>query len=172
MKGLFLSICILGSLVCFSQTDRLFTVTGDTLYGKIELMMAEEISEEIVIVENDFKRRFNCTRFTGFVKDSTTYRVVKHAEKYRIMRLEYDGYLSLLTFRTTGSNDFALKYLLKKDGKGIEVPALFFKKTISEFLYECPPVRDKLENNSFKSSDLIPLVTFYNRMCVLNLDEN
>ncbi|MBL6449537.1 hypothetical protein JMN32_24710 [Fulvivirga sp. 29W222] len=160
-KGIAAVLCLL-SFWCYGQTDYVVTTHRDTIQGEVQILLPSERYEEVTIKTEDATRRFKAYQFLEVGKDSLIYRSVKFGEIYKIMQLEVEGYLSLLSFRSDGNYSFGSKYLLKKTGDGIEVPTLLFKKIMSDFLSDCNEVEKKIENKTYKRSDIDAVVTHYN----------
>lgn len=154
--------CFISSALCYGQNDYVITTQRDTVKGTVQILLPAERYEEITIETENDSRRLKAFQLLELRKDSLIYKSVKLGEVYRIMQLEKDGYLSLLSFRPDGNYAFGSKYLLKKSGEGIEVPTLLFKKLMADFLSDCDEVESKIKDKTYKRSDLEAIVTNYN----------
>ena len=67
---------------------------------------------------------------------------------YRFMLLIRNGYLSLYGFRDGTQNSFDSRFLVKRDGKSMDLPNLTFRRNMIDFLDDCPEVTAKLEGIS------------------------
>ena len=142
--------------------DQLILAKGDTLSGTIELLLPSTYYEEIAFENDDLKERYKAHEFVQFEKEGTTYRTVKFGDKYRVMQVEKEGYLSLLRFRADEAYGFNGFYLGKRSGEGIEVPNLFFKKAMANFLDDCGSVREAIVEDAYRKKDLEKLIDDYN----------
>ncbi len=142
--------------------DEITLVTGETITGEIQILMPDEYYEEISFDSGDDKQRYRAHQFTTFTADGKEYRTVKFAEKYRIMEVVKDGYLSLLKFRSDESYSFNADFLHKMDGEGSEVPSFLFKKSMSNFLGDCDPIRRDIDAGNYRRRDLEQLIDDYN----------
>lgn len=163
MKRCSIVVLLFFTLQGYAQTDYVITTQQDTIHGKIEILLPADTHEEISIQTDGENRKLKAFQFIEFTKDSTLYRAVKLTNLYRIMKVEKDGYLSLLTFRPDGNYTFGAKYLQKKTGEGIEVPTLLFKKVMMDFLRDCNEVAEKIDDKTYKKNDLDEIVSAYNK---------
>lgn len=88
--------------------------------------------------------------------------LVKGPNGFSFMKLLKPGYLSLYSFIPESKMTYDGLYLLKKDGKGIEVPNLSFKKILINFLKDCPEVSTKIDNEELSKRDLDKIIDEYN----------
>ncbi len=170
MRGLTLLLILLGAFTSYAQ-DQLVTVKGDTLTGKIDILFPEDLYEEILFENDSEKKRMKAFEFQSLTVDGENYRTIKLRDKYRIMKLEKEGYLSLYLFRVDNNYAFSGLYAYRVDGSGIEVPNMMFKKTMSKFLDGCNSVNLALEEGKFKRKDIEQLVDAYNDCIELNTTE-
>lgn len=161
-KSTFTFICLLSISLCYGQKDYLVTLKRDTLRGNIELFLPTSVQEEISINVDDNIRKFQAYEFVAFQKEDKKYIAVKLDSYYKIMRVEQEGYLKLLTYRPENNYKFGARYLLKKSGAGMEVPTFSFRKHMASFLAGCDEVVEKVENKTYKRSDLTEIVKAYN----------
>lgn len=152
------------------QQDFVVTTQGDTLKGKIQIQLASEGHEEISINTEEGNRTLKAFQFLTLTHDDEAYKPVRYGQVYKIMKVETEGYLSLLHYRPEGQFAFGSPYLLKNTGEGIDLPTLTFKKVMSGFLSDCPEVVQKIEEKIYKKSDLTRIVTEYNQ-CITGQTE-
>ena len=152
-------ICI--THLSFSQ-EYIVNLKGDTLKGDIIIELPSDNYDEIQLKTENEKIRFKAYQLLTLVKDSATYKPVKYADKYHLMKLISEGYLSHYQFRN-GNYDFGVNYLLKADGNGIEVPNLSFKKGMRDFVSECPELAQKIDNKELTRNDLEDIIYEYNQ---------
>lgn len=141
--------------------EYIITIKGDTLRGEITIELPNDNYDEVFITTDDEKIRLKAYQLIKLVKDSVTYKPVKFADKYHLMKLISDGYLSHYQYRN-GTYDFGVNFLLKADGDGFDVPNLGFKKSMSEFVDECEPLSNKILNKELGRNDLNEIVSEYN----------
>lgn len=156
-------IFLLFSHLGYGQDDYVITTQGDTLKGKIQLLLPSGSHEEIIIETGDDKQKLKAYQLLQFEKDEKLYRSVKFNNIYKIMEVAEDGYLSLLYYRPDEQYSFGSGYLLKKSGEGIELPTLLFKKGLVDFLANCQQVVQKIEDKTFKKKDLSAIIAAYNQ---------
>jgi hypothetical protein len=87
---------------------------------------------------------------------------VKGPKGYVFMKLKMPGYLSLLGFQGENQTNYDALYLLKRDGSGLEVPGLTFKKMMTRFLSECPELVARIDNGDIGRKNLEQIVDEYN----------
>lgn len=153
-----------------SAQDKLILTSGDTLTGTLDILLAGNNFEEVIMDTGKQKDRYKSHEFISFTKGDQEYRTVKYGEKYRIMEVEVDGYLSLLRFRSGDNYMFNAQYLQKRGGDGLEVPSISFKKNLTEFTQDCPSVSDKVESGELKRRDIEDIVRQYNQ-CMIRKTE-
>lgn len=164
MKHQFIIIMVLlFSHLTYGQDDYVITTQGDTLKGKIQLLLPSGSHEEIVIELDEDKRNLKAYQLLQFEKDQKMYRPVKFNNIYKIMEVAENGYLSLLYYRAGEQYSFGSGYLLKRSGEGIELPTLLFKKALVGFLADCQQVAQKIQDKTFKKKDLSAIIAAYNQ---------
>lgn len=171
MRKTFLIITALFSIITVYGQNELYMLDGDTLKGEITILYPEDRFEEIIFESGDDKRRMKAFEFKGFSQDGEIYRSVKSGEKYRIMQLVEPGYLSMYRFRIDNSYAYNGLYLYRRDGQGIEVPGMMFKKTMMNFMADCNAIEASLKDNKYKRRDIEELVADYNACIEAKTDE-
>lgn len=155
-------VCIISSAVATAQSEEVYLTTGDTLTGKIDILLPSEAFEEIILKTDGNKRRIKSFQMLGFKSDDKTYKIIKYGLKYRIMQEILDGYLGLYRFRSGNSYDFGSRFLYKATNEGMEVPNITFKKSVAEFVEECPDVQTAVKNKVYKGSNIEDMVKAFN----------
>ncbi len=159
--SLLLSLLLISASFILAQDSVLLT-SGKTVEGKVIIDLPETGYEKIRVKSNDGKYSFKAHEFISFRKGDQKYVTLKLDQKYRIMKAMNDGYLSLYYYREGEAYDFNTKYLHKKDGTGVVVPTITFKKVMLNFLKDCPQVVKDLDNDQYKRNDIETLITDYN----------
>lgn len=137
--------------------DYLVTAKGDTLKGKVK-MLVNGLDKRVQVTQSDKKKQtFTILQIRSFYLQGENYRPVKFADSYVFMKLLKQGYLSLYAFQMKGQLTYDGRYLLKMDNQGMEVPNLGFKKGMARFLSECPELTTQIEdgNRGYKELDKI-----------------
>lgn len=171
MRHTFIALFLLTflSYQAWSQ-DYLVTLQRDTLTGDIDILLPDALSESIVINSEGEKTRYKAYQFITAYIDSSFYRPAKLGDKYRLMKVVKDGYLSLMLFRPDNSYEFGSQYLLKKTLEGLEISNIGFRKRVTDFLQECPELVAKIDEKVYKKADLQTIVEAYNA-CLVNKTE-
>lgn len=165
MKNL-ITISILAFFIVLSTIataqDYIITAKGDTLRGQVKVFV-NGVDKRVQVTQSDKKRlTFNILQVRGFVLEEEKYRPVKFGETYVFMKLLKQGYLSLYAFQMNGNLNYDGRYLLKMDGRGIEVPNLGFKRSMTRFLSECTELATQIEEGKRGYSDLDSIIDQFN----------
>jgi hypothetical protein len=143
--------------------DYVLTAKGDTLRGEVK-MFVNGVEKRVQVTQADKKKTtFNILQVKSFVLKKEIYKPVKFGDTYVFMKLLKEGYLSLYSFQLNGQLTYDGRYLLKLDGKGIEVPNLGFKKSMTRFLSECNAVTAQIEAGTYGYSDLNTIIDQFNK---------
>src|SRR5690606_23106883 len=94
------------------------------------------------------------------------YHPVNAPNGYVFMKLLKRGYLSRYAFQPQNQNNYDALFLMKRDGNGLEVPNLTFKKSMKRYLDDCPTVADKIESDILNKRDINEIVDQYNA-CIM-----
>jgi hypothetical protein len=103
----------------------------------------------------------------SFTVDNEVYQPVKGPQEYSFMKVIKAGYLSLYSFQSPNQNLYDRQFLLKKDGDGMEVPNITFKKGMKRFLGDCPDLAEKIDSDVLNKKDLHQIIDEYNG-CIEN----
>lgn len=148
-------------LAAHAQTDYVVTLKGDTLKGKVKILTYDRLDRVQVVAENK-KQNYSALEARVVSFKGLIYHTISLGQGFRYMQLLQPGFLSLYAFRLENQSSYEGRYLVKKDGSGIEVPNLTFKKTLSGFLAECPEVVERIKSGDFGRRDLTQIIERYN----------
>jgi hypothetical protein len=145
----------------YSQ-NYVITIKGDSLGGNVK--MFNYGSERKVQVTGADKKKTTVPLFQvkSIVLDGAKFVPAKGPAGYTFMKVMKEGYLSLLAFQPENQTSYDGRFLLKRDGQGVEVPNLTFKKTLRTFLRDCDAVATRIESGEFSRSDLDAVIDEYN----------
>jgi len=160
-----LLLCI--SIITFSSRtalaqDYLITAKGDSVNGVIKMMMYGPEKKVQVITKDRTKTIYSIFQVRSFSLAGETYHPVKGNTGYTFMKLLKSGYLSLYGFQLENQVSYDGRFLRKLDGRGIEIPNLGFKKTVSNFLEDCPDVYKRIDDGKLTKKDTEIIVDEYN----------
>jgi hypothetical protein len=161
-KFLFIVIFMLIHYVSAAQDNYLVTTRGDTVKGELKLLFYGP--EKKVQVKNaEGKTLYSILHTKSFFYENETYLPAKGPYGYAFMKLLKPGYMSLLAFQVDKATTYDGRFLLKGDGKGLEVPNLGFKKQLARFLADCEAISLKIEQDVYSKKDLETIVDEYNQ---------
>lgn len=149
----------------FSQSDFAVTSKGDTLKGEVKILSYGP-NDQLQVRLNNKKKVYSSTEIITVFDGGIFYKTVKLGGHYKYMKLLKSGFLSLYAFRMQNQTNYDGRYLLMRDGRGLEVPNLSFKKGLSNFLENCPSVSEAVKNGVLGKSDVELIVDRYNN-CVI-----
>jgi hypothetical protein len=165
-KVFYLSFSLLLCTSGLLAQDYLITTKGDSIVGNVKPMAYAQDKRVVVIVDKK-KQTFPMTQVKHFVIDGELYKPAKGPTGYSFMKVLKEGYVSLLAYQAQNQTAYDGRYLLKLDGRGMEVPNLTFKKSMTNFMNDCLEVVQKLESGEFTRRDLLLIVDTYNN-CITN----
>jgi hypothetical protein len=160
-------ITVCGFTNVYSQ-DFVVTAKGDTLRGKVKLILSS--FDHRVQVQDKEKKKTTLLILqvrTVFIENER-FDPVKFNNKYSFMKLLKEGYLSLYGFQYEKQLTYDGQYLLKKDGKGIEVPNLGFKKNMSNYLSDCEGLSTSIAKGDYGRNDLEKIIDEFNACIAKN----
>ncbi len=164
IKNIFTLLFVLSTIFstrCFAQ-DFLVTLQGDTLRGDVR-SLDFGVDKKVQITEPGKKKIvYPFFKVKAFSIDNEVFHPVKGPNGYAFMKVLKTGYLSLYAFKAQNQTTYGGLYLLRKDGEGLEVPNLTFKKNMRKFLDDCPVVADKVDRDVLKKKDIDKIVDEYN----------
>ncbi|MBL0744950.1 hypothetical protein [Chryseolinea lacunae] len=142
--------------------DYLVTTKGDTIRGEIK-PQTFGADKKVQVVGSDKKKTiYPMFQIRNYRLKDATYQPVKGPDGYAFMKVVKGGYLTLFAFQLPNQVAYDGQYLMKKDGRGTEVPNLTFKKIMKNFLEDCPSVVDRIETGDLGKKELLTIVDEYN----------
>jgi hypothetical protein len=163
MKIFSLVFCVLSfsSSAIFSQTDIAVTTKGDTLRGKVKIL-TYDIVDRVQVTIDKKKKTYTALEVKSIITEGQTYHTVKHEKGYRYMKLIKPGFLSLYGFRMPNQSAYDGQYLSRRDGAGMEIPNLTFKKSMASFLDGCAEVQERIKSGDLGRKDIDQIIDRYN----------
>lgn len=160
----FLLLSLLSFLTFHDVTAQDFAVTvkGDTLRGKIKLLQHDFEKRIQVLSEQNQKTTVSIMQVHTVWVNNERFNPIRYNNQYIFMKLLKEGYLSLYSFQLDNQFSYDGRYLFKKDGKGMEVPNLVFKKNMSTFLQECEAVKSSIETGKLGRNELNQIIDEFN----------
>jgi hypothetical protein len=169
------TLLLFGFCTCFGaltlsaqDNDFLVTVKGDTVKGKLRILATDYDRQVQVTTVARKKSNYSILQIRKFSLDGEQYEPVKLGQAYVFMKLVKEGYLSLYAFQMERQMTYEGRYLRKRDGQGIEVPNLGFKKNMAKFMEECPSITNKISAGDLGRSDLNTIIDEYNSCIATN----
>jgi hypothetical protein len=163
MRKIIFLVCVSissSTLVC-AQSDYAITTKGDTLRGRVKLLTYDILDRMQVTVDKK-KKVYTALEVKSIFMDGITYHTIKHDKGYRYMKLLKSGFLSLYGFRLPNQSSYDGQYLSKKDGTGMEIPNLTFKKSMAAFLDGCDEVKERIKSGDLGRRDIDQIIDRYN----------
>jgi len=161
VRSLFIALLVVVNLTVDAQ-DYALSVKGDTLRGKLKPYTFDNLDRLQIISKDKKKTNFTALQVKSFVKDGMTFESVRYENSIRFMKVIKSGYLSLYAYSPTHQNLLDGRYLLKKDGSGLDLPNLAYKKILAKYLSDCPELKAKLEKGDLPKSEIEKTVDLYN----------
>jgi hypothetical protein len=147
---------------CTNAQNYVVNIKGDTVKGDLKPYTYGPDKKVVVTGADRKKLSYPILQLRSYTYDGNTYRPVKKDDKYVFMKVIQPGYLTLYGFQMENQMGFDGLFLQKRDGSGMEVPNLSFKKPMRKFLEDCAPVAGKIENGEYSRKDLTAIITDYN----------
>jgi hypothetical protein len=145
--------------------DYLITTKGDSLTGTLKpLLYAPEKKVQVTTADKK-KEVYSMFQVRRYRFHDEMFEPVKGPDGYTFMRLEKAGYLSLYSYQLPNQVTFEGSYLMRRDGKGMDVPNISFKKSMKAYLKDCPAVVQRIENGDWGRKNLIEMIDAYN-LCI------
>lgn len=145
-----------------NSQDYVVTAKGDTIYGAVKSLSYGPEKKVQVTASNKKKSVYTIFQTQAFSLNGDTYRPVKRENGYTFMKVIKPGYLTLYAFQPENQVAYDGLFLMRKDGIGLEVPNLTFKKQMRNYLQDCPEVSAKIENGELNKKSLDKIVDEYN----------
>jgi hypothetical protein len=159
---LLLMLLIILVYKCAGAQDYVVTSKADTLYGEVKPLFYGVDKKVQLKQEGEKKVVYPMFQVRSFFYKGEQYQPVKGPEGYTFMKLQKAGYLSLFSYQLPNQVTFDGLYLVKMDGKSMEVPNISFKKAMQRFLEDCPSVADKIDKGDLSKKDLHKIIDEYN----------
>lgn len=144
-----------------SQTDFAVTAKGDTLRGDVKILPSD-LADQVQVKINKKKKVYLCTEVITVVQDGVVYKTVKFDNRFRYMTILKNGFLSLYGFRMPQQTSYDGRYLQMRDGRGLEMPNLTFKRSLSKFLEDCPAVSERVKSGDLGRNDIDKIIDEFN----------
>ncbi|MEK6783675.1 MAG: hypothetical protein AABY93_18385 [Bacteroidota bacterium] len=145
----------------YGQSNYVITIKGDTVRGDIKILSYDLVDKVQVAVDKK-KKIYTALEAKTIFYNNEIYHSIRHDDRYQFMVLLKSGYLSLYGFRMEKQFSYDGSYLVKKDGGAMELPNLTFKKSMQEFLQDCPSVCDQIKKGELGKKKLDTLISLYN----------
>jgi hypothetical protein len=149
------------SIALQAQHDFAVTHKGDTLKGDIKIL-SYDLLDKIQVATKGKKTIYTALQVKTLLKDGATYEAIRYDNSVRFMKVLKSGYLSFYAFNPSSQLTWDGRYLSKRDGNGLELPNLTFKKTLSNFLSDCPNIRDRVNAGEFSKREIEKIIDLYN----------
>jgi hypothetical protein len=163
----FIVISLLSCNLASAQNDYLVSAKGDTIQGKVKYLNYGNAKNVQVTPEGGKKKVYNLLQIKAFSMDGASYLNIRTSDGYTFMKLLKSGYLSYYAYQLPDQATWDGRYLQKKDGSGVELPNIGFKRILSRFLEDCEEVSKNIETKELNKSKLDVIIDEYNQ-CVAN----
>ena len=168
MKHLRLLLWTLAFLLCCQYLygqDYLITTRGDSIVGQLKPLLYGLEKKVQVTGEDKKKEVYSMFQVRRYRLHDEIFEPVKGPDGFTFMKLIKSGYLSLYNYQLANQVTFEGSYLLRRDGKGIDVPNISFKKVMKNFLKDCPDVTTRIDNGEYSRKNLNEIIDAYN-LCI------
>jgi hypothetical protein len=159
-----ITVLIALPLSAYSQSDYLINLKGDTLKGDLRFTYGEQIDKVQITIAGK-KTTYTGLQVRSIENEGALLRPIRYENSIRFMKVLKDGFLSYYSFNLNTAETWDGRYLSKKDGTGIEVPNLGFKKTMARYLSDCPGLKKQFDKGDFSRRDIERIIDLYNQ-CV------
>lgn len=166
----FAALLTLYSSTLFAQ-DYLVTTKNDTVRGKLSIISYPTMDKVIVSQPQKKKTEYAAPYIISIFQDSAFYQTVRVPDAYRIMRIGKTGPVSICYARQSPGTPYDVPYLVKRTGESMQVTALRFKKSVTNFLTDCARVDEMIEKDELGRKDLDRIVDEYN-LCLAQQTPN
>jgi hypothetical protein len=160
-KCLFISIILLSFGISNAQDNYVITLKSDTLRGDIKLLSYSNL-DRVQVVNNGKKENFSALQIYLIYKEGETYKAVKYENSIRLMKILQQGFLTLYAYQPPNVYRYDGRFLVKQDGTSMDLPNINFKRVLSGYLDECPPVNQKIKSGEYTKKDIEQIVKEYN----------
>jgi hypothetical protein len=157
---------------CGHAQDYVVTVKRDTLRGTVKQLTFSPEKKVQIISADKKKTIISITQLLSFTDKGEIFHPVRNDKGYVFMKLLKSGYLSLYAFQMENQVTYDGLYLVKKDGKRVEIPNLSFKKIITRFLEDCPYVSSRVDSGDLGKREINLIIDEYNKCIDSRTTEN
>ena len=147
-KVLLLLFASFVSVAIYAQSNFAITIKGDTIKGSVKILTYDLLDRVQVVVDKK-KKNYTALEIKALSINGEIFNTVKYDKGYRYMKLLKSGFLSLYGFRLPNQSSYDGQYLLKRDGTGMEVPNLTFKKSMIAYLSDCAEITERIKSGDF-----------------------
>lgn len=142
--------------------DYVITNKGDSISGQLKPLLYGPEKKVQVTTTDKKKEVYSMFQVRRYSFKDEIFEPVKGPDGFAFMKLVKSGYLSLYNYQLPNQVTFEGSYLFRRDGKGMDVPNISFKKAMKAFLKDCPTVVDKIDNGELNRKDLNEIIDTYN----------
>jgi len=159
---IFLLLLLLLTYLWGGAQDYVVTSRGDTVLGEVKPLLFGLDKKVQVVTAEKKKVTYPMFQVQTYSFKNELFQPVKGPEGYTFMKLVKPGYLSLYNYQLPNQMSFDGSFLMRKDGKGIDVPNIGFKKVMKSYLSDCQTVVNRIDNGELSKKDLITIIDQYN----------
>ena len=163
---IFLLLLLLLTYLWGGAQDYVVTSRGDTITGEVKPLLFGLDKKVQVVSAGKKKETYAMFQVQTYSYKNELFQPIKGPDGYTFMRLVKPGYLSLYYYQLPNQMTFDGSYLMRKDGKGIDVPNIGFKKVMKNYLSDCQTVVDRIDKGELSKKDLTTIIDQYNE-CIL-----
>ena len=153
---------------CAHAQDYVVTLKGDTIRGEVKQINFGPEKKVQVTREGKRKEIYTIVQTKNFVLKGEKYEPVRMEKGYVYMKVIKSGYLALYAYQLENQFSYDGTYFYKRDGQGMELPNLTFKKSMTRFLEDCPDVVSRIESGLLSRKDVGAIVDEYNACIASN----
>lgn len=165
LKLFFIIIGLLIYNLSLAQSDYIVLAKGDTIKGKVKYLNFTNAKSVQITPDGGKKKVYSLMQTKAFFSAGENYVNIRSNDGYAFMKLLKSGYLSYYAYQLPNQNNWDGRYLQKKDGSGVDLPNIGFKKILSKFLSDCEEVSKSIEAKELTKSKLDLIIDEYNN-CV------
>ncbi|MGC3945616.1 MAG: hypothetical protein QM762_14035 [Chryseolinea sp.] len=142
--------------------EYVITTKGDSIAGQLKPLLYGTEKKVQVTTDDKKKEVYSIFQVRRYRFRDEMYEPVKGPDGFSFMKIVKSGYLSLYNYQLPGQVTFEGNYLMRRDGKGMDVPNISFKKSMKSFLKDCPTVVNRIESGEYNRKDLNDIIDTYN----------
>lgn len=169
MKYLITLLLLAFTAATHAQSDYIVTAKGDTLRGKIKILVYDKL-DRVQLTTAEKRKIYTALEARTVSLKNEIYHTVNSESGIVYMKLMKGGFVSLYGFRLPGQLNYDGRFLVKKNGTSLELPNLAFRKAMAEFLNECEDIKVKIKNGDLQKKDIETIIDQYN-VCVTQSTE-